>query len=45
VSNAVDFLRLDEEGRGYRGDPEAGEAWYGFGEPGARSGRWHGRQA
>src|SRR5215210_5680768 len=33
VSNAVDFLRLDEEGRGYRGDPKQEKAWYGFGEP------------
>jgi hypothetical protein len=33
VSNAVDFLRLDEEGRGYRGDPGQEKAWYGFGEP------------
>src|SRR5918997_464188 len=33
VSNAVDFLRLDEEGRGYRGDRTREKAWYGFGEP------------
>src|ERR687889_1362929 len=33
VSNAVDFMRLDEEGRGYRGDPKREKAWYGFGEP------------
>ena len=33
VSNAVDFLRLDEEGRGHRGDPKREMAWYGFGEP------------
>jgi len=33
VSNAVDFLRLDEEGSGYRGDPKREKAWYGFGEP------------
>src|SRR5829696_9718248 len=33
VSNAVDFLRLDEEGRGYRGDPKREKTWYGFGEP------------
>jgi hypothetical protein len=33
VSNALDFVRLDEEGRGYRGDPKREEAWYGFGEP------------
>ena len=33
VSNAVDFVRLDEEGRGYRGDPKQEKAWYGFGEP------------
>jgi murein DD-endopeptidase MepM/ murein hydrolase activator NlpD len=33
VSNAVDFVRLDEEGRGYRGDRTRERAWYGFGEP------------
>ena len=33
VSNAVDFLRLEEEGRGYRGDRARESAWYGFGEP------------
>jgi Peptidase family M23 len=33
VSNAVDFVRLDEEGRGYRGDRTREKAWYGFGEP------------
>ena len=33
VSNAVDFMRLDEEGRGYRGDRTREKAWYGFGEP------------
>jgi murein DD-endopeptidase MepM/ murein hydrolase activator NlpD len=33
VSNAVDFMRLDVEGRGYRGDPMRAESWYGFGEP------------
>jgi hypothetical protein len=33
VSNGVDFMRLDEEGRGYRGDRTREEAWYGFGEP------------
>jgi hypothetical protein len=33
VSNAVDFVRLDEEGHGYRGDPTRERAWYGFGEP------------
>jgi Peptidase family M23 len=33
VSNAVDFLQLDEEGRGYRGDRTREKAWYGFGEP------------
>src|SRR5918999_1239703 len=33
VSNGVDFMRLDEEGRGYRGDPKREKAWYGFGEP------------
>jgi hypothetical protein len=32
VSNAVDFLQLDEEGRGYRGDRTREKAWYGFGE-------------
>ncbi len=33
VSNGVDFMRLDEEGRGYRGDRTRENAWYGFGEP------------
>jgi hypothetical protein len=33
VSNAVDFVRLDEEGRGHDGDPKREKAWYGFGEP------------
>jgi murein DD-endopeptidase MepM/ murein hydrolase activator NlpD len=33
VSDAVDFMRLDEEGRGYQGDPKRAESWYGFGEP------------
>src|ERR671913_191987 len=33
VSNAVDFLQLDGEGRGYRGDRAREESWYGFGEP------------
>src|SRR5919112_2907227 len=31
VSNAVDFMRLDGEGRGYRGDPMRAESWHGFG--------------
>jgi Peptidase family M23 len=31
VSNAVDFVRLDEEG--HNGDPKMEKAWYGFGEP------------
>src|SRR5215217_9378596 len=33
VSNAVDFVRLDEEGRGHDGDPKREKSWYGFGEP------------
>lgn len=33
VRDAVDFVRLDEEGHPYRGDPNLEEAWYGFGEP------------
>ena len=33
VSNAVDFVRLDEEGHGHDGDPKREKAWYGFGEP------------
>ena len=33
VSDAVDFMRLDGEGRGYEGDPKRAESWYGFGEP------------
>ena len=27
VSNAVDFVRLDEEGRGHNGDPKMEKAW------------------
>jgi hypothetical protein len=33
VRDALDFMQLDEEGRGYRGDPKRAESWYGFGEP------------
>ncbi|HEY6666513.1 MAG TPA: M23 family metallopeptidase [Propionibacteriaceae bacterium] len=33
VSNAVDFVRLDQEGRGHDGDPKREKSWYGFGEP------------
>src|ERR671917_2180914 len=33
VSDAVDFIRLDGGGRGYRGDPKRAESWYGFGDP------------
>jgi hypothetical protein len=33
VSDAVDFMRLDGEGRGYQGDPKRAESWYGFGAP------------
>ena len=33
VSNAVDFVRLDEEGRGHDGDPKRETSWYGFDEP------------
>ena len=33
VSKAVDFVRLDEEGRGHDGDRKREKAWYGFGEP------------
>ena len=33
VSNAVDFVRLDEEGRGHDGDRKRETAWYGFDEP------------
>jgi hypothetical protein len=33
VSNAVDFVQLDEEGRGHDGDPKRETYWYGFGEP------------
>src|SRR5215211_1215562 len=33
VRDALDFMRLDEEGRGYQGDPKRAESWYGFGEP------------
>ena len=33
VRDAVDFMRLHEEGRGYDGDPKRAESWYGFGEP------------
>ena len=33
VRDALDFMQLDEEGRGYRGDPKRAESWYGFGDP------------
>jgi murein DD-endopeptidase MepM/ murein hydrolase activator NlpD len=33
VRDAVDFVQLDEDGRGYRGDPKRAESWYGYGEP------------
>src|SRR5215203_3909444 len=33
VRDALDFVQLDEEGRGYQGDPRRAESWYGFGEP------------
>jgi hypothetical protein len=33
VRDALDFVRLDTEGRGYDGDPKRAESWYGFGEP------------
>jgi len=33
VSNAVDFVRLEEDGRGHNGDPKREKAWYGFGQP------------
>jgi Peptidase family M23 len=33
VSNAVDFVRLDEEARGHDSDPKREKSWYGFGEP------------
>ena len=33
VRDALDFVRLDAEGRGYEGDPKRVESWYGFGEP------------
>jgi murein DD-endopeptidase MepM/ murein hydrolase activator NlpD len=33
VRDALDFVQLDEEGRGYQGDPNRAESWYGFGEP------------
>src|SRR5918994_1913356 len=33
VRDALDFMQLDEEGRGYRGDPKRAQSWYGFGEP------------
>src|SRR5215212_6999390 len=33
VRDALDFMRLDEEGRGYQGDPNRAESWYRFGEP------------
>src|SRR5215217_3238679 len=32
VRDALDFVQLDEEGRGYQGDPKRAESWYGFGE-------------
>src|SRR5215203_5958179 len=34
VRDALDFMQLDEDGRGYaEGDPKRAESWYGFGEP------------
>jgi Peptidase family M23 len=33
VRDALDFVQLDEKGRGYQGDPKRAESWYGFGEP------------
>jgi hypothetical protein len=33
VSNAVDFVQLDEKGSGHDGDRKRENAWYGFGEP------------
>src|SRR5215216_2791407 len=33
VRDALDFVQLDEEGRGYQGDPKRAESWYGFGDP------------
>src|SRR5215203_5947507 len=33
VRDALDFMQLDEEGRGFQGDPNRAESWYGFGEP------------
>ena len=33
MSNAVDFVQLDEEGRGHDGDPKRETSWYGFDEP------------
>ena len=33
VRDALDFMQLDEDGRGYQGDPKRAESWYGFGEP------------
>src|SRR5919112_723768 len=32
VRDALDFMQLDEEGRGYEGDPKRAESWYGFGD-------------
>src|SRR5215211_6317137 len=33
VRDALDFVQLDEEGRGYQGDPKRVESWYGFDKP------------
>src|ERR687898_1604185 len=33
VRDALDFMQLDEEGRGYQGNPKRAESWYGFGDP------------
>ena len=33
VSNAVDFVRLDDEGRGHVGDPKQEKSWYSFDQP------------
>ena len=44
VSNAVDFVRLDEEGRGHDGDPKREKVLVRLRRARAVPGRWHGRQ-
>jgi len=44
MSNAVDFVQLDEEGRGHDGDPKTGNVLVRLRRARAVPGRWHSRQ-